>query len=128
MDYFDLKSLHIFLALTSISGFVIRWVWMKSGSRFSQHKLTLILPHLIDTLFFASGIWLAWTIQQYPFVHGWLTAKILGLMAYIILGSLALKHAKSPRGRNLAFIAALVVLVWIITVARSKNALGFLSF
>ena len=128
MDYFGLKSLHIIMAVTSISSFVIRWAWMKSGSSYSQHKLTLTLPHLIDTLFLASGIWLAWTIQQFPFVHGWLTAKILGLLAYIILGSFALKHAKSSRGRNLAFVAAMVVLVWIITVARSKSAWGFLWF
>ena len=128
MDYFDLKSLHVLLALTSISGFIIRWIWMRSGSVLIQLRSVRILPHVIDSLFLATGIWLAFTIQQFPFTHAWLTAKVLGLVAYVLLGSLALKRARSTSGRILAFAAAVVLFAWIVSVARSKSALGFLGF
>lgn len=121
MPYPLLKNAHITLAMISIGGFVLRWWWMKTGSALFHHRLSRVLPHLADTLFLASGIWLAITIRQYPFVHAWLTAKIFGLIAYIVLGSLALKHARTAAGRNLAFVAALVVIAWVVSVARSKS-------
>jgi uncharacterized membrane protein SirB2 len=128
MSYPLLKIIHIYLALASIAGFALRWWWMNSGSPLLQTRPVRILPHVIDTLFLAAGIGLAVTIGQYPFVHGWLTAKVLGLIAYIVLGTLALKRAKTPRGRTLAFVAALVTFAWVVSMARSKNPLGFLQF
>lgn len=125
--YTTLKFLHLSLALVSISGFVLRWAWMKSGSALLQHRLTRIVPHVVDTLFLASGIWLTLIIHQYPLVHAWLTAKTIGLLAYIVLGSLALKRARTPAGRTVALLAALLVFAWIATVARSKSAAGFLA-
>ena len=127
MSYTLLKNMHMAFAVASLSGFVLRWWWMKAGSPLLQHKLARILPHIIDTLFLAAGIWLAFTIQQYPFTHAWLSAKVLGLVAYIILGSLALKNALGARARTVAFIAALLVFAWIVSVARLKNPWGILS-
>jgi len=124
MPYPLLKNLHVALAIVSIGGFALRWWWMKAGSALYRHRLTRVLPHVVDTLFLASGIWLAVTIRQYPFVHGWLTAKILGLVAYIVLASLALKRARTARGRNIAFVAALAVVAWIVAVARGKAVPG----
>jgi uncharacterized membrane protein SirB2 len=125
--YTTLKFLHLSLALVSISGFVLRWAWMKSGSALLQHRLTRIVPHVVDSLFLASGIWLTLIIHQYPLAHAWLTAKTVGLLAYIVLGSMALKHARTPPAQLLSFSAALLVFVWIASVARSKSAAGFLA-
>lgn len=127
MDYGILKLLHASLAVISISGFALRWGWMRAGSSLLQHRVTRTLPHVVDTLFLASGLWLAAILHQYPFVHGWLTAKVLGLLAYIILGSLALKRARTPLAQVLAFSAALLVFAWVTSVARSKSAAGFLA-
>ena len=94
-------------------------------SALATHPWTRVLPHLIDTLFLASGIWLALIIQQYPFVDAWLTAKIFGLLSYIALASLALKRARSRALSTGFFIAALLSFGWIVSVARLKSALGF---
>jgi uncharacterized membrane protein SirB2 len=115
------------LALASISGFVLRWVWLNSNSSLLEKKLTRILPHIIDTVFLATGIWLTITIAQYPFANGWLTAKVFGLVAYILLGSMAMRKEQDPRFRSIAFIAALLVFTWIASVARMKEASGFLG-
>lgn len=116
------------LAATSIAGFILRWTWMMSESTLSTHRLTLILPHIIDTLFLASAAWLAVSIHQYPFTDAWLTAKIFGLVTYIVFGSFALKRAITVQGRIIAFSGALLVYAWIVSVARMKTAWGFLSF
>ena len=39
-----------------------------------------MLPHVNDTLLLLAAIGLSVVQQQYPFVHGWVTAKVLGLL------------------------------------------------
>jgi len=116
------------LAATSITGFILRWMWVMNESTLSAHRLTLILPHIIDTLFLASAAWLAVSIHQYPFTDAWLTAKIFGLVGYIVLGSFALRRAATVQGRIMAFCGALLVFAWIVSVARMKTVWGYLSF
>ncbi|NIP17043.1 MAG: regulator SirB, partial [Xanthomonadales bacterium] len=106
MDYFNLRILHVGLATVSFAGFVLRWIWMMNGDPKHNARLTRILPHVIDTLFLASGILLVYTIAQYPLTHAWLTAKLLGLVTYICLGSVALKRAATRHGRVVAFLAS----------------------
>ena len=112
----------------SITGFILRWIWMMNESTLSNYRLTRILPHIIDTFFLASAVWLAVSIRQYPFTDAWLTAKIFGLVVYIVLGSFALKRATTMQGRIMAFSGALLVYAWIVSVARLKTVWGFLSF
>jgi uncharacterized membrane protein SirB2 len=85
------------------------------------------VPHVIDTLFLASGLTLAWTIAQYPFLTGWLTAKVSGLLAYILLGMTAMSGRISRRARAIAFFTALLSYAWILSVAMLKSPWGFLG-
>ena len=96
-----------------------------TGSGKAGHRITRTLPHIIDTLFLVSGIALTMTINQYPFQVPWLTAKIAGLLVYIVLGSIALKRARTRTGRSLAFAAALITFAWIVSIARFKSPWGF---
>lgn len=127
MSYILIKNLHIGLAVLSIGGFMLRFAWKQTRSALFQHKLTRILPHVVDTLFLTAGICLSVFITQYPFHAAWLTAKVLGLLAYIMLGSLALKRAGTRASQYLAFAGALLCFTWIASVARSKNAWGFFA-
>ncbi len=94
-------------------------------SRFSSHRLTKTVPHVIDTLFLASGLMLAYSIGQYPWTVDWLTAKITGLVLYIVLGMAAMSIRLSPAGRRIAFLAAIFTYAWIISVALLKSPWGF---
>jgi uncharacterized membrane protein SirB2 len=69
---------------------------------------------------------LATILQQFPFVNGWLTAKVLLLALYIVLGSIALKRGKTRRTRILALLGALATYGYIIGVARAQHWAGFL--
>lgn len=116
-----LKLLHISLATLSVALFSLRGVWMLLESPLRDARWTRVVPHVIDTLFLATGIWLAVRTGQYPFVQPWLTAKVLGLVAYIILGSIALKRGRTRAIRGAAFVAALLVFAYIVGVARARH-------
>jgi uncharacterized membrane protein SirB2 len=66
-------------------------------------------------------------IQQYPFSAGWVTAKVIGLLAYILLGTVALKRGRTRGVRLAAFAAAILAYAWIVSVALSKNIAGYLA-
>ena len=116
-----LKAVHVGSAMLSISGFVLRGLWMLQDSPLLKARATRIVPHVIDTVLLLSAIALALRIAQYPFVHAWLTAKVLALLAYIVLGSFALKRGRTRRTRNIAFAAALGVFLYIVAVAIARS-------
>jgi len=92
--YLFAKSLHVGSAVLSICGFAARGALMLRGSPLLQNRVVRVVPHVVDTVLLASAIWLAWAIGQAPFVHGWLTAKVLALVVYVVLGSLALRPGR----------------------------------
>jgi uncharacterized membrane protein SirB2 len=112
-------------AALSVGLFTLRGIWMLLGSPLREARWTRIAPHAIDTLFLATGIWLAIRIGQYPFVQPWLTAKVLALVGYIILGSIALKRGRTHAIRAAAFVAALAVFAYIVGVARARHPLSW---
>ena len=86
-----------------------------------------IAPHVNDTVLLTAALFLVLMSGQYPFVDAWLTAKVLGLTAYIILGSLALRVGSTPSVRVVAWLSALVVFGWIVSVALTRQPMGFLA-
>lgn len=128
MSYLAIKHIHVLCVILSGAGFLLRGVWMLRGSAtLLSHRLTRILPHAVDTLLLVSALVLATLSAQYPFVVGWVTAKVLGLIGYIILGMIALKRGRSPAVRSAAFAAAIAVYLWIVSVALMRSPYGFLS-
>jgi uncharacterized membrane protein SirB2 len=116
-----LKAVHVSSALLSIFGFVLRGAWMLQGSARLKARATRILPHVVDTVLLVSAIALAVRSAQYPLGQAWLTAKVLALLAYIALGSIALKYGKTRHVRVLSFCLALAVFVYIVLVAITRS-------
>jgi len=127
MLYLALKWIHIGCAILSISGFALRGMLMLADSPLLAARFVRVAPHAVDTVLLVSALWLAALIGQYPFVQGWLTAKVLALAAYIVLGSVALKRARSKTVRGAAFALALVAAAYIVSVALMRDPLGFLA-
>lgn len=125
--YSALKHLHLTTVALTFCLFVVRGVWMLNDSPRLQQRWVRIVPHLIDTLLLASAIGLTVVLGQYPLLFGWLTAKVLGLILYIILGSIALKYGSTKTIRIAAWVAALAVFGYIVSVALAHNPLGFLA-
>lgn len=125
MSYLAIKHLHVTCVVLSGLGFSLRGWWMLRESPLLGHRLAKVLPHVIDTLLLGSALTLAWLSGQYPFVHGWLTAKLFGLLAYIGLGTMALKRGKTRAARAGYFGLALIAYAYIVSVALTRNPLPF---
>jgi uncharacterized membrane protein SirB2 len=128
MLYLAIKHLHVTCVVLSITGFCLRGLLHLQKSALTGRRWLRIVPHVNDVLLLTAAIALTVLIGQYPFIDVWLTAKIFGLIAYIILGALALQAGRSPRVRIGAGLAAVLVFGWIVTVAVTKDLLGFLTY
>jgi len=122
-----IKSLHMVTGVVTISGFVLRGYWMMTQSDKLQLKVIRIVPHIVDTLFLLSGIALVSTLHINVFSESWLLAKFAGLIAYIVLGTFAIKRGATLQIRIIAFVAALAVFAYIVGVALAKSPASWLK-
>jgi uncharacterized membrane protein SirB2 len=125
--YLALRHAHIGLALLSVTIFVLRGGLMLVDSP-ARHAPWLRYPSmLVDTLLLTAALMLTSVIHQYPFATGWLTMKVALLVVYVVLGTFALKRGRTRAVRTVAFIAALLTVGFIFTVARAHHPLGIFA-
>lgn len=124
MDYFAIKWVHLASVAASYGFFFVRGVWMIRESPRRETRTVRIGPHVVDTVLLASAIALAVLGRQYPLQSSWLTAKVIALVAYIVLGTIALKRGRSKGMRVSAWIAAQCVFAYIVTVAITRDPLA----
>jgi uncharacterized membrane protein SirB2 len=127
MSYLAVKHLHVTCVVLSGLGFGLRGMWMLTESPLLGTRWAKRVPHVIDSLLLGSAITLAVMSGQYPFVHGWLTAKVCGLLVYILCGAMALKRAKTKKARTVFLALALLSFVYIVSVALTKNPLPYVA-
>lgn len=120
--YLAVRVLHIGCAVLSIAGFALRGALMLRQSPVLQARFVRVAPHVVDTALLASAVWLAWFLGQVPFVHAWITAKLLALLLYIVLGMFALRRGRTKGRRTAAFVAALACAAYIVAVALTRDA------
>ena len=122
LPYLWLKWTHVGTVILTGGLFLLRYLWMLRGSPLLQKRWVRTLPHVNDTLLLISGLAMAQRLQQYPFTQPWLTAKLVALLAYIVLGSVALKRGRSRRQRALAGVLAIGCFGYIVVVALVRSA------
>lgn len=126
MDYLALKFTHQLLAIISVSGFMLRWAGRMRHALWAQTRIARTLPHVIDTLFLASGLALAWQLSLLSTLPGWLVAKLVGMVVYILLGAIAMRSTPRRMRSLIFFTAAIACFLWVVTTAIYKSPLGFL--
>lgn len=117
-----LKIIHVSSVVISYMLFVVRGWWTLQESAELSQRWVRIAPHLVDTVLLASAIALAASLGYTPLNSPWLTAKILALVVYIGLGTVALKRGKSRRVKLLAWLAAQGIFCYIVSVALCHSA------
>jgi uncharacterized membrane protein SirB2 len=123
--YLEIRNVHIGAVLASGGLFLLRGLGVNVfNAAWPMWAPVRYLSYTIDTVLLTAALMLMTIVRQYPFVHHWLTVKVLLLVAYIVLGGFALKRAKSRRARLGFFVTAVAVFVFIISVARSHDPLG----
>lgn len=126
MSILAIKYLHISCALASYTLFFIRGIWMLQSSPMLQARWVRIAPHIVDTILLASAIAMAYLMSLSPLANGWLSAKIVALLLYIVLGTFALKRGKTRTLRLACWIAAQLVFLYIVLVAVKHSVLPWI--
>lgn len=116
-----IKFLHVICALLTLVTFCVRGVWMLRDSPWLRHRLTRILPHVVDTALFVTGLILAMRMYGAFQQQAWLVAKLSAVLIYIVCGVMALRPGCPRPVRAAAFTAALLVFGWIVWVAHTRT-------
>jgi len=125
--YLPLRHIHITCAILTIALFVLRGGLMLVDSPWQRNVVLRYLPHAVDTVLLTTALILTTVVHQFPFATDWLTVKLLLLIIYIVLGSIALKRGRTRRIRVAAFVAALLTVGFLVTVARAHHPLGMFA-
>ena len=122
--YLFLRHAHIGFVIASVTLFAIRGGLMLAGSPHVHAGVLRYTSYTIDTMLLTAALMLTSVIHQYPFATGWLTMKVGLLVVYVVLGSIALKRGRTQRVRVIAFVAALLTVAFLYSVARAHHPLG----
>ena len=123
--YSILKNTHLTLILIAVVLFILSFYWMKSGHKNAQKpifKKILLHTHLTIIVL---GIALMGVLQINPFESSnfWLLEKIVAVVGYLILVSVALNQKTRKGMQFLAFAGALGWVFYIGQLAFTKQAL-----
>ncbi|MDG1852242.1 MAG: SirB2 family protein [Gammaproteobacteria bacterium] len=123
--FLTIKTIHMCCALISFTGFLFRSYLMFIESKWLNHKLILVTPHIIDTVFLFSGFSMAFLLNIGLFAQGWLTMKIFLLMFYLLFVGIALSRGGTKYVRVIAFFLAIFTFVYIVGIAVNKTAISW---
>jgi len=127
VDFYPLlRQAHVGLVVASGALFALRGAAVLARMRWPLRPGWRVASVVIDTGLLTAAVLLAVALQLNPLSTGWLAAKIVLLLAYIALGTLALKRARSLGARFVSYAAALAVFVTIFGIARAHHPLGWL--
>ncbi len=125
--YSLLKHLHITAAYASLAFFILRAIWSIRENRLLKLSWVKITPHLLDTLLLTLGVTLAVLMSLWP-LPNWLSAKLVGLVIYILLGTVAIKRGSTPRVRLIAAFLAVLVFIYMLGAAHHHHPGSWLNW
>ena len=125
--YPQIKLVHVAAVLTSGGLFLLRGLAEQAGMRWGMAAPTRFLSYGIDIVLLSAALMLLTILPSALFGNGWLWVKLGLLVAYIVLGSLALKRGRTPAVRLACFLAALLVFGAMYSIARAHHPLGVIN-
>lgn len=126
--YPQLKLVHVIAVFASGALFLTRGLMVQTGRQvWAMSAMLRYLSYTIDTLLLVAALMLLAILPAAVYSNGWLTAKVMLLLVYVVLGSFALKRARSQRIRRLCFVGALLTYTFMLTIAWTHHPLGIFS-
>jgi uncharacterized membrane protein SirB2 len=125
--YPQIKAVHVAAVIASGLLFLLRGAAIQLGASWAMAAPLRYVSYSIDTVLLTAALMLATILHQFPFVQGWLTVKVILLVCYVVLGSFALKRGRTRAVRTSCWIAALLVYLFIVSVARAHHPLGVIA-
>ena len=125
--YLQIKAVHVLAVLLSGGLFALRGAAVLAGARWPMAAPLRWFSYTVDTVLLTAALMLFTLLPGAMFANGWLAAKIVLLVVYVGLGSFALKRAATPRGRAIAYVAAVLVYAAMLGIARAHHPLGWIQ-
>ena len=122
-----LLPLHITLVTLSVSLFAARGAGVLAGQAWPMAGWARGLAPVLDSLLLLAGGTLWWLRQFNPTQDHWLLAKLVLLIVYIGLGTLALRRAPTRATKALCFLSALAVVGFMASIALAHHPLGLFA-
>ena len=122
------RLVHLLAVSLSAALFAARGLGVLAHAAWPMQARWRWLSVAIDGVLLLAGISLWWLVPHNPLHEPWLAAKLLLLPVYVVLGSLALKRARTAWGRRLCLAAALVCVATLASIARTRQPWGWLSW
>lgn len=122
--YLVLKMIHMGAAYLTLVFFALRLGLDASGRPGWRRTPLRWIPHVNDTVLLLAAVGLLLVSGWMPFVHHWLTLKVVLLVGYIAAGIIALKPGYSVKARITAAVLALMQVLGIFYLAVSKPLLS----
>lgn len=127
--YLELKALHVWAVLASITLFAVRAGLALSGRAvLARHLALRITSWTVDTFLLTFALMLWTTLKLNPVVHTWLRVKLVLLVVYVGLGARALRLELTFGPRLLWTMAALATVAAMVGIARAHHPLGWLRW
>jgi uncharacterized membrane protein SirB2 len=125
--YPQIKLVHVAAVLLSGGLFLLRGLAVQGGSRWGMATPVRFLSYGIDIVLLSAALMLLAVLPYAMFANGWLWVKLGLLLAYVVLGSFALKRGPTAAVRWTCFVAALITYGAIFMIARTHHPLGFMN-
>ena len=106
--YLQIKYFHVFVALLSGEIFAVRGAFLLGGASWPQALPVKWLSYAVDTALLTAALMLLTILPWAMFGNGWLLVKLALIVAYVVLGVLALRpgdridRAEHQQGRHVA--------------------------
>jgi len=126
--YPKIRSVHILMVLLSGALFALRGIGVLAGARWPMTLPLRWASYTIDTTLLTAALMLLTILPWAMFGNGWLATKLVLLVVYVLLGSLALGRGRNARTRAWCYASAVAVYLLIIGTARAHHPLGWLHF
>lgn len=125
--YPQIKTVHVAAVMASGSLFLLRGLLVQANRAWGRWAMATPVQYLsygVDTVLLTAALLLLAILPVAVYANGWLAAKLFLLVAYIALGTFALKRGRTPRTRLACFAGALAVFAAMLVIARSHDPLG----
>lgn len=122
--YPQIKAVHVAAVITSGSLFLLRGLAVQGGGQWAMSAPLRYLSYAIDTMLLTAALMLLTILPAAIYANGWLTVKLSLLVAYVGLGTFALRRGRSRRSRLACFAGALAVYAGMLLIARTHDPLG----
>jgi len=125
LDHYQaVKQAHIGSVVASVALFVARGIGVQMRARWPMRAAVRWTSVAIDTLLISAGGLLWWMLSLNPVRERWLGAKLLLVVVYIVIGSLALKRAPTQRAKAFAFVASIVCVAVVAVIAITHGSMS----